>query len=206
MTNEQVIDAATMDKMDTNTTHKSLKKACKDLAHVPPGKINHLSSVLWDISINYYEDVKSQAFLSFRAALALAVAGTVILFWAIKLLMDNQVQGSQLTLLAGVIIQVISGIIFYLYSRTSKQLFTFHACLERSNRFLLANNLCENIRGDVSDEMRKELIRLIATAPLLSQKLLRDGEQFDPKQNMTSEEPNAALQFVDSVERGDPLL
>jgi hypothetical protein len=159
---------------------QDLKNACDKLGEVPPGETNLLASKLWNISIAYYEDVKKQARMSFVAALTLAVAGTGILFWAVKLMIDNRVEGSQLSLVSGVIIQVISGIIFYLYSRTAKQLFTFHVCLERSNRFLLANTLCDNIDGSVNDEMRKELIRLIATAPLLSQKLLDNGEPFEP--------------------------
>jgi hypothetical protein len=132
--------------------------------------------------------------MSFYAALILAVAGTGILFWAIKLMMDNKVQGSQLSLLAGVVIQVISGVIFYLYSRTAKQLFTFHVCLERSNRFLLANDLCENIKGGENDEMRKELIRFIATAPLLSQNLLDNGEPLGLGRGVSKERQGEGAQ------------
>ncbi len=153
-----------------------LKSACDNLAAVPPGETNLLASKLWNISIAYYQDVKKQARLSFVAALALAIAGTGILYWAVKLMMDNRVDTSKLSLMAGVIVQVVSGIIFYLYSRTAKQLFTFHVCLERSNRFLLANTLCDNIKGGINDETRRELIRAILAAPILSQNLLDNGE------------------------------
>lgn len=62
----------------------------------------------------------------------------------------------------------------YLYLQTARQFAAFHTCLERTNRFLMANAMCEHL-GERQDEMRAELIRTIANAPLLTQNLLQKG-------------------------------
>jgi hypothetical protein len=49
---------------------------------------------------------------------------------------DGILQAS-LGVTAGSLIQVISGINFYLYARAARQFAAFHVCLERTNRFIL---------------------------------------------------------------------
>ena len=45
----------------------------------------------------------------------------------------------------------------------------FRICLERANRFLIANSICENLKNEnLRDESRAELIKVMATAPMLT--------------------------------------
>ena len=149
----------------------ALKSACASIAKVPLNEPHQLAAKLWELSIDYFDIVRKQAQHSFRSALGFSILGTIFFFFALILMMRNQVPFSRLTLMAGVIVQVISAINFYLYAKTARQFAAFHACLERANRFLLANSLCEQL-GNSKDGMRAELIRIIANAPLLSSDLV----------------------------------
>ena len=152
-----------------------MDKTCESIASVNVGETHKLASKLWDLSINYFKDVRRQAQQSFYSALGAGIVGTTFFFLALYLMMNGQVPFSRLSLIAGMMIQVISAINFYLYAKTSKQFSTFHVCLERANRFLLANTICENLDTERKHEMRQELIRIIATAPLLSFDLVEHG-------------------------------
>jgi hypothetical protein len=46
-------------------------------------------------------------------------------------------------LIAGAIVEVLSGVAFYLYGTTSSQLSAFHGRLEVPQPYLLANSICE---------------------------------------------------------------
>ncbi len=66
------------------------------------------------------------------------------------------------SLISGALIEVISGINFYLYGKTSVQLADFQTRLDVTQRFLLANSMCESLEGDYKQKARSELIRTIA--------------------------------------------
>jgi hypothetical protein len=159
------------------TSHpiQEMKARCIKLAEVDVNKPNELASVLWGMSVCYYEDVRRQAQKSFYSALGVAVLGMIFFYYALYLMMHDKLQEPKFSLIAGTLTQIISGIMFYLYAQTSKQLFSFHVCLERANRFLLNNAMCDSLT-EGKDEMRQELIRIIATAPVLSRALVEDGE------------------------------
>lgn len=166
----------------SDTPINAFKSTCASIATIPLNNPHALAAKLWELSINYFEIVCLQARQSFLAALGFSVVGTIFFFLALGLMMQDKIPFSRLTLIAGVIVQVISAINFYLYAKTARQFAAFHACLERANRFLLANSLCEHL-GDSQDGMRAELIRVIANAPLLSSDLVEHampkGDQAD---------------------------
>jgi hypothetical protein len=160
---------------NTSPHLEEMETTCESIAGVNVGETHKLASKLWDLSINYFKDVRKQAQQSFYSALGAAIVGTIFFFLALYLMMNGQVPFSKLSLIAGMMIQIISAINFYLYAKTSKQFSMFHACLERANRFLLANTICENLDDENKQEMRKEIIRIIATAPLLTLALVEHG-------------------------------
>lgn len=69
----------------------------------------------------------------------------------------------------GVIVEVISGLLFYLYGKTSTQLADFHIRLDRTQRYWLANSMCEGLDGDYKQQSRQELVRTIAVGDGLLQ-------------------------------------
>src|SRR5437660_12014001 len=101
---------------------------CKELAQVPVAKdnVNELASSLLQISAHYYGDALDQSQKSFKWALRVAIVGMVLFFTALVLMMAKEIMFSNLSLIGGVLTQIISGIMFYLYAQTTKQLFSFH--------------------------------------------------------------------------------
>jgi hypothetical protein len=61
-------------------------------------------------------------------------------------------------LIAGAVVEVVSGVVFYLYGKTSSQLSAFHSRLEVVQRYLLANSLCEGLSESERDKARTALI------------------------------------------------
>ncbi len=159
---------------------QQLKVHCEEMAHIPRGDTHKMASLLQKMSLNYYEDVRKQAQQSFYSALAAAVVGTFFFFYAAWHMMPqpgNTASNAYISLIAGALVQVISAINFYLNARAARQFSGFHVCLERTNRFLLANTLCANLGDDHKGDMRMELIRVIANAPMLTFDILNGRSQ-----------------------------
>lgn len=164
---------------------QALKKKCEELAHVEPKNTNKMASLLQDMSLRYYEDVRTQAQQSFRVACLAAAVGTILFVYAAYVMMKgtNSVSTAAWGLLPGALVQVISGINFYLYGKAARQFGAFHVCLERTNRFLLANTLCENLTCPTRrDEVRTQLIQVVANAPMLTLDVIAHGA---PDQQLT---------------------
>jgi hypothetical protein len=73
------------------------------------------------------------------------------------------------------LIEAISAIGFYLYGRAASQFGSFHICLERMNRFLIANSMCESMEPQKRDEVRSALVDVMAHAPLLTFDIMSGG-------------------------------
>jgi len=65
-------------------------------------------------------------------------------------------------LLSGAIVEIVAGIVFMLYGKTTSQLSSFHSRLEVLQRYLLANSLCESLDGDERNKARAALIQEIS--------------------------------------------
>jgi hypothetical protein len=63
------------------------------------------------------------------------------------------------------LIEVISGLNFYLYGRASKQLEAFHILLDRTQRFLIANSACESMEGKEKNLTRAVIIKSLVDLP-----------------------------------------
>jgi hypothetical protein len=106
----------------------------------------------------------------------------------------NAYANAWIGVVAGALTQVISAISFYLYGRAARQFATFHICLERTSRYLLANTLCENLGPPLRDKVRHELIGVISNAPMLTLDTMEDSQS-----HKTAEVEGELL----SVERSD---
>ena len=146
-----------------------LEKTCQQLGATPVGETQQIASVFLKASIPFYEDIRKQARASFQSALFAALVGIVFFIYALYAAMHSGSSSVKVSVIAGALIQVIAGINFYLYANVSKQFFAFHTCLERIDRFMIANSLCENLCSSAKkDQMRSELVRMIAGASLLT--------------------------------------
>jgi hypothetical protein len=146
---------------------EALRKSCQQLATAPVGDTRQFACLFSQMNLRYYSDVLSQATNSFRFALGAAVAGVAFFIFAAWQMYRSD-KGGWISLIAGGLLQVISGTCFHLYGKASDQFATFHICLDRANRFVLANTICENLGDRVKDDTRAYLVKAITDATLLT--------------------------------------
>lgn len=111
----------------------------------------------------YYNLVLEQARRSFKWALVAAGVGLGFFLGSVVFLLLRQFHNvAVVSLISGSLVEAIAGINFYLYGRTSDQLADFHARLDATQRFLLANSICESLEGEFKERARSDLVRTIA--------------------------------------------
>lgn len=150
---------------------KSDKDEVKSIASSQIG----LLSKFYDLSLD-------QAGRSFRWALIASIIGLLFFMAAIAFQLWGE-GGSELpmiTLIGGALIEFIAGINFYLYGKTLSQLTLFQGRLEVTQRFLLANSLCNKLGDDHRDDTRAALIAQLANNSPYS-KLSPDFHDFRAK-------------------------
>jgi len=137
------------------------------LSETEPGDILKIAASQIKLLDSYYNAVLTQATMSFRWALIAAGIGLAFFLGAIAFLLNAQNQSiAAASIIGGEIVEVISGINFFLYGKTTTQLAYFHQRLDQTQRFLLANSICESLQGDAKQEARAELVTVIATLGL----------------------------------------
>lgn len=126
------------------------------------GDVQEIASAQIQLLTQYYNEALTQAQKSFDWALRISIAGFVLfLIAAILFFLGAGIEAAAITSLSGALIQVIAGINFYLYGKTSNQLSLFHTRLDITQRILLADSLCENLEGEIKQNTRSDLIKQI---------------------------------------------
>jgi hypothetical protein len=109
----------------------------------------------------YYNNVLIQSQRSFLFALIAACIG--LLFFIISAAKYNAGEMALMTALGGSLSGFISAINFYLYNKSSSQLAEFHQRLDVTQRFLLADGLCNAIIDEgKKDDARRDLMNTIS--------------------------------------------
>jgi len=134
------------------------------LSEVQTGDIQKIAASQIKLLDSYYNAVLAQATMSFRWALIAAGIGLAFFLGAIAFLLNAKSASlATVSVIGGAIVEAISGINFFLYGKTSTQLDYFHQRLDQLQRFLLANSICESLKGDTKQKSRAELVTVIAT-------------------------------------------
>lgn len=130
----------------------------------------------------FYDLSLDQAGRSFRWALIASIVGLLFFLAAIAFQMGAKENSDlpMITLIGGALIEFIAGINFYLYGKTLSQLTLFQGRLEVTQRFLLANSLCNKLDDELRDETRADLIAQLASNSPYS-KLASDFHDYRPK-------------------------
>lgn len=143
-------------------TEQLEQAAIQKVAQVQPGNIQEEAASQLSILSRFNESVLRQAQQSFILALVAAIVGFVFFIVAVGVLILGQPQNiSVASIISGALVDVISGVNFYLYGQASKQFSIFHQCLDRTQQYLLANSICENLVDDMKQEVRAEIVRVI---------------------------------------------
>ena len=147
-------------------TMPSLSVALNRLTKAKPGDVQEIAASQIELLRTFYDLAIGQARRSFRWALAASIVGLAFLLSAVTfVLVGKPTEAAIVSVISGAIVEVIAGINFYLYSKTTEQLSLFHARLDITQRFLLANSLCEGLEGEKKQAARAELIsKLVSIA------------------------------------------
>ncbi|MEK3866995.1 hypothetical protein MHH60_26345 [Paenibacillus sp. FSL H7-0716] len=110
---------------------------------------------------DYYELVKISNKKSFNASLIVSIAGFLII--AAGLITSYVVEGAKdiayIAGASGVVIEIVSGLMFYLYSKTIMQLKEYHDSLLSVQNMLLSFKLFEDHKESIdSTEIMKQMI------------------------------------------------
>jgi len=176
--NEQAMDKVKRDRSQRtrNSTTDELYSgglasfSINRVAEAKPEDIQSVGASNLCLLESFYTCVRNQSQQSFIWALIAAGIGCLFFFFAIASLVLFEGRDisniTSVSLLSGTIIEAIAGLNFYLYGRTSAQLASFHVYLDRTQRFLLANSVCEKIKDADETPIRAEPVRMIAASPM----------------------------------------
>lgn len=109
----------------------------------------------------YYELVKEQTNKSFYTAIGAGIAGFVLIIIGLVIMFfyENKRDIVYLTSTSGILTEFISGIFFYLYSRTVRQMKEYHdSLLELQNVLLCFTMLKDHKKEEDKIEIMKQLI------------------------------------------------
>jgi len=137
------------------------------LSKADPSNVQQIAASQIELLSNYHQEVLNQAKKSFFWALVAAGAGFFFFLGTLLFIIYPKEEGKRteiavVSTIGGVLIEVISAINFYLYGKASSQMADFQQRLDRTQRFLLANSICEGLEGEVKQKSRSELIQAIA--------------------------------------------
>lgn len=112
---------------------------------------------------DYHKIVLDQSRKSFGSALVAAIVGLGFFLGAvISILSSQKIDVALISAVAGSLVEVISGVNFYLYAKTTAQMADFQSRLDMTQRFLLANSICETLEGEFKQKTRSQLVLEIA--------------------------------------------
>lgn len=143
--------------------YEAAEKAMDRLSNIQTDDVRGTAASQIELLSRFYDLSLSQAQRSFRWALIAGVVGFTFLLGAIIMMWADNRDFSMVTLASGVIIEFIATINFYIYNKSLTQLTLFQGRLEITQRFLLANSLCESLGDELRDTTRAELIRKLSS-------------------------------------------
>jgi hypothetical protein len=138
----------------------ALITSTEELANIDMDEPQEVLSKFGNVLNSYYTVALAQSARSFTWALVAAGVGVVFFMGAIIfLLVRESVEAATVSAIGGAIVEVVAGLNFYLYGKTTEQAANHRFSLERMQRYLLANSLVESLSSSESkDESRAKLI------------------------------------------------
>ncbi|OGC43028.1 hypothetical protein A2Y85_03090 [candidate division WOR-3 bacterium RBG_13_43_14] len=138
---------------------KEIDSTLKTLHEEPQDAISMMRRNVAELK-GYYIITRQQASNAFTSALVACFLGFLI-FAAGLLVIYLSPDKSDIipySTIAGVVVEVISGLFFWLYSRALKQINIFHKQLDESQQFLTAIQVTANISREKRDEIYEKII------------------------------------------------
>jgi hypothetical protein len=134
----------------------------KNVASARPDDVQAVAANQIGLLLGYHQIVQAQSRRSFDWALI--GAGTGLAFFIVAAgftIWTGKAVEAIIPAVAGAVVEVIAGVVFFLYGKTTSQMGEFHSRLERLQLYLVANSMCESL-SEQRETTRSELIREIA--------------------------------------------
>lgn len=109
----------------------------------------------------YYVISKSQAKSTFRIACISCVFGFIIYIMGIISTMVFDKDIAMISIIAGTILELISGTTFWLYSKALSQLNTYHRRLEETEKYLIAYQMIKEVPEEKRYEEQRNFISCV---------------------------------------------
>lgn len=109
----------------------------------------------------YYIISKRQATNAFSASLIVCFLGFIVYIAGIVVFVVSGENALLLTTISGTIVEVISGLFFWLYRHAIKQLNIYHQRLGTTEKYLTAIRLVDKMGQDKHDDMYKHIIESV---------------------------------------------
>ncbi|WP_298607829.1 hypothetical protein [uncultured Thiothrix sp.] len=164
------------------------EQALRRLTDASEGDVKAIASSQIELLARFYDLSLSQAGRSFRWALIASMVGLAFFLLAIVFMLWRQSgELATITMMSGALIEFIAGVNFYLYGRTLTQLSLFQGRLEVTQRFLLANSLCESLSEAWRDPVRARLINQLTVGHSIAEygELTVDSSRINTAENST---------------------
>lgn len=145
--------------------YQLFKPSIDRLAQADVKDVQEIAGAQVDLLTKYHEIVLAQSRRSFFWALIGSGVGLAFFLVAVASSLHATAAQAIIPVIAGAVVEVVSGVVFYLYGKTTAQLSDFHHRLETVQRHLLANSICESLSEPNRDQARMLLISQIAAVP-----------------------------------------
>lgn len=113
----------------------------------------------------YYVISKRQANRTFTSTLIVCFAGFIIFIAGIVVNYMTQQNIIVYTTIAGSVVEIISGLFFWLYSKSMTQFNFYHERLGSTEKYLTAIQLVEKLSPEKRDAVYEDIIKIILDTP-----------------------------------------
>jgi hypothetical protein len=143
--------------------------ACAELARMDRVETHAIAALLQRIMLGYYADIRKQAQWSLYAAIIAMLLGTgLFVAGLVDATRTGETGQVRYWMIAGSIVVLVAAICFFSYARASRRLAGFYVGLERTNRFILADALCQQLDESRRNVARQSLVDVVAQASMLT--------------------------------------
>jgi hypothetical protein len=140
-----------------------IQDAISTLSKADPDNVQEIAASQFQLLTVYHETALDQSRKSFFLSVVGAGLGLMFFMAAAGIaLLTRNTTVALIPVISGAVVEVIAGIVFFLYGKTTAQLSEFHGRLETLQRYVLANSMCGGLDGDERNKARAALIREMA--------------------------------------------
>jgi hypothetical protein len=141
----------------------AIRDSIERISKADPSDVQRIAGSQLELLAGYHEIVLAQARRSFFWALIGAGIGLFFFLSAVAfVLLTSTAANAVIPLLSGAFVEGVAGVVFFLYGKAVTQLSSFHGRLEILQRYLLANSICESLKGEDQTKARVALIQEIS--------------------------------------------